>query len=136
MTARMPWTEAERRLQLSADSLVRWTVGRIAEVSRTHGAVPVFVGLDNVVDPPSGEIQVLRDAEAAGLLVFDLFDLWRERDKPALRIAPWDNHPNSAGNDLIAQRLHELMLRHSSEMRLVGPAKIEHLEPEAGLAER
>jgi hypothetical protein len=54
METRMPWREADRKLRLTADSLVQWTLGRIAAVTREHGAVPVFVALDNVDDPPVG----------------------------------------------------------------------------------
>ena len=58
------------------------------------------------------------DADAAGFLVFNLLDLWQNRDKPALRIAEWDEHPNAAGHRLIADRLFELMRQHRSELRL------------------
>lgn len=118
METRMPWVEAVRRLPLSADSLVQWTLERIAAVTRGHGAVPVFVALDVVVDPPVKEVRALQDAEAAGFLVFNLFDLWQNRDKRALIIAEWDEHPNAAGSRLIAERLFELMQQHRSELRL------------------
>ena len=115
---RMPWLEADRRLRLAADSIVQWTLQHIAEVTREHGAVPVFVALDNVVDPEPGKTRALQDAVSAGFLVFNLLDLWQERDKPALRIAAWDNHPNAAGDKLIAERLFELMQQHRSELQL------------------
>ena len=115
---RMPGREAERRLRPAADSLVRWTLGRMAAVTRKHGAVPVFVALNVVADPSDGELRALQDADAAGFLVFNLLDLWQNRDKSALRIAEWDEHPNAAGNRVIADRLFELMQQHRSELRL------------------
>jgi lysophospholipase L1-like esterase len=115
---RMPWREAERRLGRAGDGLVRWTLDRIAKVTRDGGAVPVFVALNVVGDPPATEPRALKDAAAAGFLVFDLFDLWQGRDKPSLWVADWDRHPNAAGNRLIAERLFELMERHRSELRL------------------
>jgi len=60
----------------------------------------------------------VEDAAAAGFLVFDLLDLWKGREQPALRIAEADFHPNAAGNQLIAERLSELMQRHRFELRL------------------
>jgi hypothetical protein len=128
METRMPWAEAVRRLPLSADSLVQWTLERIATVTREHGAVPVFVALDVVFDPREGAERALQDAGKAGFLVFNLFDLWQNRDKRALIIAEWDEHPNAAGNRLIAERLLELMQQHRSELRLdtVAPQFVTH----------
>jgi D-alanyl-lipoteichoic acid acyltransferase DltB (MBOAT superfamily) len=115
---RMLESEAASRLRPAVDSLVRWTLERMATVTRQHGAVPVFVALDNVVEPSASEVRALRDADAAGFLVFNLFDLWQNREKSALRVAEWDNHPNAAGHQLIADRLFELMRQHRSELRL------------------
>jgi hypothetical protein len=115
---RMPGREATIRLRPFVDEIIQRTLVRIAAVSQEHGAVPIFLALDNVKDPPEEEIGVLREAEAAGLLVFNLFDIWRGYDKAAFRIAEWDEHPNAAGNRVIAERLYELIQKHRSEFRL------------------
>jgi hypothetical protein len=117
MRTRMPWREADRRIRLAGDSLVRWTLHHIVEVTRQHGAVPVFVALDTVIDPTAKRTRALEDPAAAGFLVFDLLHLWEGRDQPALRIAEADFHPNAAGNQLIAERLFELMQQHWFELR-------------------
>jgi hypothetical protein len=118
LPARMPWREAEHRLRLIDDDVVRWTLGHMAAMIRKNGATPVFVALENVVDPPSEKIRALPEATAAGFLVFNLFDLWQNRDKSVLRIAASDNHPNAAANRLIADRLFELIQQHRPELRL------------------
>jgi hypothetical protein len=84
--------------------------------------VPVFVALDEVTDSPTVEVKAVSDARSAGMLVFNLFDLWNGRDKPALRIADWDLHPNAAGYRVVADRLAELIDQHRAELRIDTPA--------------
>ena len=115
---RMPWNEAERRARLAADEIVRWSIDSIAQASREHGAVPVFLALDSVIDPHPGQVRALQAAQANGFVIFNLLDLWRGRDQPALRIAGGDFHPNAAGNALIADRLHELIQQHKTALKL------------------
>ena len=132
---RMLGREAASRLRPGGDSLVRWTLERTAAVIREHGAVPVFMALNIVQDPSATGAQDLQDADAAGFLVFNLLELWQNRDKPALQIAEWDDHPNAAGHRLIADRLFELMQQHRSELRL-GTAAPEHGNKGAAQGER
>src|SRR4029453_8147034 len=115
---RMPWTEAERRLRFRADDLVQGTLEELAKVSREHGAVPVFIALDNVIDSPRPEPRATQDEKATGFLVFNLLDLWQGRDKATLRLGEFETHPNAAGARVIADRLFELMQQHRSELQL------------------
>ena len=118
---RMPGPEAARRVRLAADDVARWTLGKIAEVARAKGAVPVFVFHSTVGDREPGDEPVLRDAADAGFIVFNIVDLWRHRDHSALRIAGADNHPNAAGTRLMAARLAELIQEHRGRLRLDAP---------------
>ena len=118
IATRMPWREAEWKLRRAGDALIAATLAEIATLARGRGAVPVFVGLDIVVDAPEAPVRALDDAANAGFVVFDLFDVWKGRDPEALRIAPWDNHPNAAGNSLIADRLADLMKQRAADLRL------------------
>ena len=121
---RMPWAEAERRLRRQADPIVSATLQEMVEIVRRHGAVPVFLALNNVSDRPSQPVRALHEAAAAGMLVLDLFDLWQGRDFTSLRVAPWDNHPNAAGTAMIAERLSYEILRHADELRLNSEARL------------
>jgi hypothetical protein len=133
---RMPWLEAERRVRLADDQIMSWALVHMAALTRQYGAVPVFVALDNVEDPPAAEVRSLRHAEAAGFLVFNLFDLWQGLDKRALRIAEWDNHPNANGNRLIADRLVELMEQHRAKLLLDRPVLKTAVNPTPPAANR
>ena len=115
---RMPWAEAEQRLRRSANGTVRATLEEMTAIVREHGAVPVFLALNTVSEPPQHPIPALRDAAEAGMIVFDLFDIWRGRNFDALRVAAWDNHPNAAGNQLISERLCKLIHQHAPELGL------------------
>ena len=117
---RMPWKEARQRLRLVEHELVAWALGRVAQVAKENGAVGAFLMLDNVGDPPAAQVAALESARAAGLVVFDLLDVWQGRNHEALRIAPWDNHPNPDGSRIVARRLEDLMREHRAELRLDG----------------
>lgn len=119
---RMPWLEAEQRLRHSVDRVVQLTFDYMSEGVRSRGAVPVFVALDIVTETPRQRVQALDAAAAAGLKVFNLFDIWSGRDPVAFRIAPWDNHPNAAANRLIAERLYQLIRENSAELHVNGIA--------------
>jgi hypothetical protein len=128
---RMPWPEADQRLRRSADRVVRLTLEQMSEVVHRQGAVPVFVALDIVAEPPQLPVPALNEAASVGMLVFNLLDLWRGHDATALRVAASDNHPNAAGNRWVAERLHELIVKHSAELRLnVGSVVLPVQRPE------
>jgi hypothetical protein len=114
---RMLGREAAGRLRPAADLIVRWTLRQIGAVAREHEAVPVFVALNNVREP-NNEVRALKEARTAGFLVFDLLNLWTHQDKPALRVAEWDEHPNPMGNRLIADRIFQLMQEQRSVLKL------------------
>lgn len=92
------------------EAILRVAFERLAETCRKHG-VPVFL----VMIPDFGEPLAPRRAaprvNALGAeLGFELIDLQRMlRDMPsenALKLAPWDNHPNTRGHRLIADKIY------------------------------
>ena len=115
---RMPHAEAHVRARDLSTRLTAWTLGRIAEVTRSRGIQPVLLALDNVIDPPRERIPELAMARETGFIVFDLLDIWEDGPQDSLRIADWDRHPNADGHRLIADRLHEELLRHRERLGL------------------
>ena len=61
---------------------------------------------------------MVKRAEHAGFLVFDLYELWKGRDQKSLCINSADNHPNAAGMRIIAERVLELIQEHHVELRI------------------
>lgn len=103
---RIPQAEVDGRLRAIADDLVSWSIRRLAAVTREHEIPVAVLGLNVVIDDappgvPAGEV-----FDAAGIPVIDLFDAFPDAQRPALRVAPWDDHPNRAGHELIADRLY------------------------------
>jgi D-alanyl-lipoteichoic acid acyltransferase DltB (MBOAT superfamily) len=107
LNPRMPYGESEARSRWISEDVLAWSFQRFAEVSKRGGATPLVLALNAVVDDAPADIPNRRDLDAAGLKVLDLYHVYPEADHAALRVAPWDDHPNAAGHRLIADRLYE-----------------------------
>ena len=103
---RMPAGEAAARARRIADDVLDWGFQQIADDARSRGMVPLVLGLNAVIDDVPAEFPNIAAIRQAGLPVIDLFDVFPEADRPALRVAPWDDHPNVTGHRLIADRLY------------------------------
>jgi hypothetical protein len=110
----MDETTGLKLLEPYRSQILSWIYRRIADESRVRGIVPVFVFLPQVYEGAWQDEtpETLRIAEAAGFVVVNLSEIYRNQDINALRIAEWDNHPNARGHQLIANRLYvELQAR-------------------------
>ncbi len=103
---RMPGDEAAARAHRVADPVNDWAIARIAEVAHAHDTPVVGLGLNVVIDDAPEEIPNHEAFERAGIPLIDLFDVFPEQQRPSLRAAPWDDHPNAAGHRLIADALY------------------------------
>jgi hypothetical protein len=107
--AGMDETEARKRLMPHAREVLGYVYGRIGEESRRHGSVPVWVFLPQAREGSWQEEtpDAVALAEAAGFLPINLEDVYKGRDIDTIRLAEWDDHPNVAGHQLIAERLFD-----------------------------
>jgi D-alanyl-lipoteichoic acid acyltransferase DltB (MBOAT superfamily) len=103
---RMPTGEAQARVRWIADDLLTWSIERFAQVTRANGAAPLVLALNAVIDDVPDDIPNRGTIEANGMPVIDLFDVFPASDRPALRVAPWDDHPNARGHQRIADHLY------------------------------
>jgi lysophospholipase L1-like esterase len=99
-----------------------WAIDRIAEVSQAHGARPVMLALNAIVDDAPADVPNASAARGAGVPVIDLFDVFPAGQREALRAAPWDDHPNAAGHRLIAERLYPQLVPLLAEIPVRGSA--------------
>jgi hypothetical protein len=108
--SRMPSSECAARVRWVADSVVEWALQRFAAVTAEHGTAGIVLGLNSVIDHAPATMPQSLAIEKAGLPVIDLFDIYPKDGLAALRVAPWDYHPNDAGHRLIAEHLFEKLI--------------------------
>jgi D-alanyl-lipoteichoic acid acyltransferase DltB (MBOAT superfamily) len=119
----MPQVEAESRLRPVLDDIVAWLIQRAGATVREHGAVPILLGLDDVTATTSAGVPGADAARASGFVVIDMFDVYHAQPVEALRIAPWDNHPNATGHRMIADRLLVELRKHDGALQLGLPSQ-------------
>ncbi|MEZ5289382.1 MAG: SGNH/GDSL hydrolase family protein, partial [Vicinamibacterales bacterium] len=104
--SRMPYGEARSRARRVADDVLAASFRRFAAMTRARGVTPVVLALNVVLDDVPAEVPLRSVIDEASLPVFDLFDVFPVDQRPALRVAPWDDHPNAAGHRLVAEALY------------------------------
>jgi D-alanyl-lipoteichoic acid acyltransferase DltB (MBOAT superfamily) len=103
---RMPSAEIHGRIRRIAGQVSSDAVARFARTTRESGARPLVLALNAVVDAESLELPDQEALRAANLPVINLLRIYPEDRRAALRVAPWDEHPNVEGHQLIADRLY------------------------------
>lgn len=112
-TPLLPYAELLGLMRIVTDDANTWAIKEVARISKERGIIPVFMTLDVVgvpTDPNSVAARVARDA---GFVMLDMSDVYGpSAGHAALRLAPWDAHPNPAGYKLVAQRLVQEFRKH------------------------
>ena len=103
--ARMPYGEARSRAIRIADDVLAHSFSRFAEVMKKRGIAAVVLAL-NVVTDDVPEVPLRHEIDSAGLPLMDLFDVYPADRRDAIRVAPWDDHPNAEGHKIIADALY------------------------------
>jgi hypothetical protein len=108
---RMPESEADFRVRRISADMLAWWYQRYRQVADSHGILPVVLALNAVIDDPAPEVVGKQAIADAGLKVIDLLDIYPQTDRPKLRVASWDDHPNAAGHEIVADRLYPELVR-------------------------
>ena len=109
ITSEMSETLILRRLIPFRRELLSWIYRRIADESNRRNIVPLLVFLPQVREGNWVEEtpEILGTAAEAGFTVIDLSDVYKKYDVSDVRLAEWDEHPNTLGHQLIAERLYQ-----------------------------
>jgi hypothetical protein len=109
ITPDMSETLILRRLIPFRRELLAWIYHRIADESRSRNILPLLIFLPQVREGNWVEEtpEILATAAEAGFTVIDLSDVYKKHGVNAVRLAEWDEHPNTLGHRLIAERLYQ-----------------------------
>ncbi len=107
VTTGMDEEEARRRLSPYSRDVLMYVYGRIVQESRDRGVQPVWIFMPQVREGNWQEEtpETIAIAESAGFVLINLEDVYEGRDIAEIRLAEWDDHPNTLGHRLFAERL-------------------------------
>jgi len=123
----------ERELRPYAKEIRSWAYNHMGEAARKAG-VPIVFGLwEEVVQPLSQDEldEILQMGEDAGMIVWDITDLYPPGDRMYLQVAEWDDHPNAEGHAMLADRVFELLQQDNNLVPLTGAPVVPVDEPAA-----
>ena len=123
LQVRKPGTEQWIRVRVASDDVIDWALRRVVEGATRLGAPVLMVGVDLVSEQPPESPEILDAGHRAGMGVIDLFGLYDREDRAALRLAPWNDHPNARAHRLMADRLYGELVRRCDTLDLPGCAR-------------
>lgn len=118
ITAEMEEADMIKKLTPYHKELLSFVYRSITQRTQATGATPVWVFLPQVTDgvwreetPDAVEI-----ATTSGFTLINLNDIYKGQDISTLRLAEWDDHPNSEGHRLIATHIYAGLLEHRDQV--------------------
>jgi D-alanyl-lipoteichoic acid acyltransferase DltB (MBOAT superfamily) len=121
-TPAMDETELRRRLDPLGGEILEVVYRTLADRARERGMRLAWVFLPQV---RSGSWQeetpeAVRLAQRAGFEVINLDDIYAGQEIADIRLAEWDDHPNTHGHALIAARLYDELGRRAGTLLAAG----------------
>lgn len=125
VTREMSGRQVMQRLAPDIEEITRWGYGRIADLCRERGVTPVWVFIPLARDFDDDERQ--RDAtiarmtswaREAGFTTIDVSTIFDGLDPVTIMVAPWDNHPNPHGSEIIAEAIYNQLIARPETLGL------------------
>jgi hypothetical protein len=118
--ATLPETAALKRVAPYRDEILTWLYRKIVNDCRQNDILPVWVFLPMVragawQDETEGFVKI---AEESGFIMINLQDIYRDESPESLRLAQWDEHPNTKGHQIIAARLYDELFKKDEILAL------------------
>jgi hypothetical protein len=112
-----------RKLRPFGDEVLKWLYDRIVTVCKEHEIEPFFIYMPTLV--PVEDTTNMRMPAAAGFTLIDLSGVYDGHPRESIEIAEWDQHPNAAGHQLIAERLYTEL----QQKKLIRIPQVERILP-------
>jgi hypothetical protein len=115
--------EIMRRLNPIMPDVLRWSLQRIAQVSRARGIPAVAVVLPKphqTPDEAQQDDELAAWASEAGLSVIQLDNVFAGYPLDSISFPPPDGHPNARGQRLIADRLFQILRDRDESLLKLG----------------
>jgi D-alanyl-lipoteichoic acid acyltransferase DltB (MBOAT superfamily) len=111
--------EIRRQLRGERRALNRWGYGKIVDACLRHDAVPLNVFLPKIrqIEMTRLDRELIELAEETCFQTIILEDVYGDWDSAAIRVAPWDFHPNALGHRLIADNLFDHLVDYPGLLR-------------------
>jgi hypothetical protein len=105
----MKEAEVQQRLMPYAREILLYVYTHIAERAKRQQMKAIWIFLPQIREGSWQEetAETIELAEAAGFTVINLDGIYKGKDPAKIRLAEWDEHPNTYGHQLIADRLFE-----------------------------
>ncbi|MBL8484579.1 MAG: hypothetical protein JNJ60_20455, partial [Rhodocyclaceae bacterium] len=116
--ADMDESTAVKQLMPYRGEVLNFVYGHIATQARAAGSVPVWVFLPQVREGNWQEEtpEAVEAAKSNGYTVIDLSKVYQGRDVNSIRLAEWDDHPNTEGHRLVAAQLYDALLANAERI--------------------
>jgi hypothetical protein len=104
-------TQTAQQLHPHGAQILQAVYQYIGDGARARGMRPVWVFLPQVREGAWQEETegAMAAARAAGFAIVDLSAVYRGRDIDGIRLAEWDDHPNTLGHRLVADALYQAL---------------------------